>query len=125
MSPEDRVLEHYSNPYHQYRPPKLGDFLTGYARNKICDDWIYCLIKITTDDVKRIAGVWWEGAGCCFSQAAASMLAKHFEEILLDEAKAFTQDDMLDLFQVDIDPNRIECVMVAFNAIQNVLEKIS
>jgi NifU-like protein involved in Fe-S cluster formation len=52
------------------------------------------------------------------------MLAEHVEARRTEEVRAFTQDDMLDLFQVNIDPERTQCVMVAFHALQNALEKL-
>ena len=128
MTPEERVIEHYSKPYHRHIPTKEFGFcfLTiGRAENELCNDWIRCWVRVTSDDEQyRIIGVWWEGHGCCFSQAAASMLAEHVEARRTEEVRAFTQDDMLDLFRVDIDPERTQCVMVAFHALQNALEKM-
>ncbi len=66
--------------------------------------------------------MWWEGCGCCFSQAAASMLAEHVEARRVGEVRAFTQGDMLNLFGLDVDTERIECVMVSFAALQDALE---
>jgi NifU-like protein involved in Fe-S cluster formation len=128
MTPEERVIEHYSKPYHRHIPPKANGFyhlLRGKASNKLCGDWIHCWVRVTSDDEQyRVVGVWWEGGGCCFSQAAASMLAEHVEARRTEEVRAFTQDDMLDLFRADIDPERTQCVMVAFHALQNALEKM-
>lgn len=142
MTPEERVIEHYSKPYHRHIPPKANGFYRlfrgrgrgrsdgplgrgGKAKNELCGDWIHCWVRVTSDDEHyRIVGIWWEGGGCCFSQAAASMLAEHVEARRTEEVRAFTQDDMLDLFQVNIDPERTQCVMVAFHALQNALEKL-
>ena len=52
------------------------------------------------------------------------MLAEYIEDRRTEEVRAFTQDDMLDLFRADIDPERTQCVMVAFHALQNALEKM-
>jgi len=128
MSPEEaRVLDHYENPYHRHIPTKTSEFcflVIGRAENEPCNDWIRCRVRISSNEIKRIQGIWWEGEGCCFSQAAASMLAERLEAVRLSDAKAFTQDQMLDLFRVDLEPERVDCMMVAFNAVQNALEKI-
>jgi len=122
----DFVLKHYRYPYHRNVPPKTHDFCflkIGRAENPLCNDWIRYWVRVSDYD-RRIVGVWWEGEGCCFSQAAASMLAKHLEGMLLGEAKAFTEDAMLDLFRFDVDPERTECVMTCLHAFQDSLEDI-
>ena len=128
MTPEEsRVLDHYEDPYHCHVPTKCCRFcflVMGRAENEPCNDWIKCWIRISSEETKHIIGIWWEGGGCCFSQAAASMIAERFESVRLSDALTFTQDQMLDLFGVDVDPERVECVMVAFNAVMNALEKM-
>ena len=124
MTPEDRILDHYENPYHRHTPEKsLLDFFpfVGESSND-CGDRIRWHGRYREVKPCRMIGIWWEGEGCCFSQAAASMLAEHCEAKRLYEVKAFTQDDMLSLFGVDVEPGRIECVMVAYRALMKALE---
>ena len=126
MTPGDRILDHYEHPYHQHVPTKPRDFafyFTGNADNETCGDYVRVWGRYDCTPEKRIIGLWWEGEGCCFSQAMASILAEHCEAKRLYEVKAFTQDDMLTLFGVDVEPGRIECVMVALNALHKALEK--
>lgn len=117
MTPEDRILDHYEHPYHRYEGP--NDSLIGYAINKGCGDFIQYWINISPNIIE----ISWNGSGCCFSQAAASMVAKYLEGKTLEEAKAFTQDDILNLFQAPIEMERIECILVSFNALQNTLNQ--
>ena len=126
MTPEDRILDHFEHPYHRHMPTKATDyfafFATGRANNETCGDHIRYWGRLNAGSERRIAGLWWEGEGCCFSQAMASMLAEHCEAKRLYEVKAFTQDDMLVLFGIDVEPGRIECLMVALNALHKALE---
>ena len=118
MNPIDFVLKHYQEPYHRHIP--LADcLLVGRAENPLCNDWIQCWVRVSNE---RIVGVWWQGEGCCFSQAAASMLAEHLEGLTLERAKEFDEDDMLDLFAFDIDPERTQCVVTALHSFWNSLE---
>lgn len=124
MTPQDRVLDHYEHPYHKPIPNNHTYFkshFTGAYTNDTCGDYIRVWGRY--DHEKRITCLYWEGTGCCFSQAAASMLAEHCEAKRLYEVKAFTQDDTLALFGVDVEPGRIECVMVAYRALMKALEK--
>jgi nitrogen fixation NifU-like protein len=125
MTPQDRILDHYENPYHRHVPEKSADFnfyFTGAIANEDCGDYVRVRGRYDTSTEKRIVGLWWEGSGCCFSQAMASMLAEHCEAKRLYEVRAFTQDDMLNLFGLDVEPGRVECVMVAHQALMKALE---
>ncbi len=127
MTPEERILDHYENPYHRYVPQGTileDSYALSHAENDTCGDWIECHIFLRLRD-KRIDKIWWNGAGCCFSQAAASMVAERFEAVRLEDAKAFTQDGMLELFEVDVETERLECILVSFNSFKNALEKLA
>jgi NifU-like protein involved in Fe-S cluster formation len=121
---EDRILEHYKNPYHRQRCDNFDEatfFVTGMAKNESCDDWVRWWGRLSFDSEKRIMGLWWEGEGCVFSQVMPSMLAEHCEAKRLAEVEAFTQDDMLSLFGIDVASDRIGCVMLAYQALQETL----
>ena len=126
MTPEDRVLDHYGNPYHKGLPDKRYGrsfwSVNGEDTNEICGDWIQWWGRYDTTPAKRFIGLYWEGTGCCLSQAMASMLAEHCQAKRLYEVKAFTQDDMVNLIGIDFDPGRLECVMVAYHALMKALE---
>ena len=123
MTPEDRVLDHYEYPYHKHVSTDPYDdyhaYFVGSADND-CGDNIRVWGRYDTS--LRIVCLRWEGSGCCFSQATASMLAERCEAMRLHEVRSLTQDDMLDLFKVDVEPARIECVMVAYRALMKALE---
>ena len=57
--------------------------------------------------------VYFDGDGCCISQAAASMLVEKFDGKPIDEVKQFTAQDMLELFGVRLTPNRQKCCLLA------------
>lgn len=125
MTPEDRVLDHYEHPYHRHLPHKGEGCVThfrGEYTNSICGDSIRWWGRFDHTPQKRIVGLWWEGEGCCLSQAMASMLAEHCEAKRLYEVKAFTQDDMVRLIGIDFNLGRLDCVLVAHNALQKALE---
>ena len=125
MIPQERVIDHYDHPYHRHilmKPQGFSFFFTGKFENESCGDRIHWWGRYDSTPEKRIIGIWWKGTGCCFSQAMASMLAEHCEAKRMYEVKAFTQDDMLALFGIDVEPGRVECVMVALNALHQALE---
>lgn len=122
MTPQDRILDHYKHPYHMQAPDEAMCSFEGSYKNEGCGDYIHWRGCLEYTSEKRITHLWWSGEGCVFSQSAPSMLAEHCESKRLYEVEAFTQDDMLALFGIDIETKRVECVMVAYHALRKALE---
>ena len=118
---EDHVLEHYRNPFRKGEmPPDRLPMLEGTSVSEVCGDKINIQACIG-DGI--IADIWWQGEGCCFSQAAASMLVKYAYRNTIAEMKEFTENDMLCLFRAECPKIRRGCVLVAWNALQGVLRE--
>jgi nitrogen fixation NifU-like protein len=62
--------------------------------------------------------IYFNGDGCCISQAAASMLAEKFNGRHVDEVKKFTANDMLELFGARLTPNRQKCCLLSWRVLQ-------
>ena len=105
---QERILDHYEDPYHR------GDctFCTHAHQdtNPLCGDVIRMELQI--DDQGTMKEVYFNGDGCCISQAAASMLVEKFDGKHIDEVKKFTAQDMLDLFGARLTPNRQKCCLL-------------
>ena len=122
MTDQDHVLKHYGEPYHKGSLPCTGHadaFDWGMSVSKVCGDKVHIEARIE-DGV--ITEIWWEGEGCCFSQAAASMLVKFADGKTVDKMLDFTEPDMFELFRQDIPIARSGCVLVALEALRNLLE---
>ena len=63
-------------------------------------------MELAIDDDGTLKQVFFNGDGCCISQAAASMLVERFDGRTVGEVKQFTATDMLKLFGVRLTPNR-------------------
>ena len=62
--------------------------------------------------------IYFDGDGCCISQAAASMLVERFDGHTVDEVRQFTANDMLELFGVRLTPNRQKCCLLPWRVLQ-------
>ncbi len=120
---EEHVLKHYSKPFNKGLLPvhSNGDVYYGEAFSEVCGDRITISARIYCS---MIVDLWWQGEGCCFSQAAASMLTEHMEGQLMDAIAAFTDEDMFTLFQAECPDVRRGCVLVALTALQQLTEQI-
>ncbi len=92
---QERILDHYEEPYHR------GHCASSHARARGRQSAVRRRGPHGAGDRRRdgtIREVYFDGDGCCISQAAASMLVEQFDGKPVDDVKQFTAQDMLDLF---------------------------
>ena len=120
MPYEEHVLKHYSEPYHKGPfPGSRYSNQLGSARSEDCGDLVQ--IEASVED-GVLTEIWWKGEGCCFSQAAASMLTQYAHGKTVDEMVDFSEEELFDLFQAEIPIARCDCVLVSLRALRNLLE---
>jgi nitrogen fixation NifU-like protein len=111
---QDHVLAHYEDPYHRGQCQRCTH--VHLDTNPLCGDTVRMELHI--DDHGKMREVYFDGDGCCISQAAASMLVERFDGKSIDEVKNFTAQDMLDLFGVRLTPNRQKCALLCWRVLQ-------
>ena len=116
---EDHVLEHYGNPYHKGAMPNSPTKYSGKSISNICGDEVVIKANINNG---MFDDIWWQGDGCCFSQAATSMLVKYAIGKTHKEMKLFDDEMMLKLFRAECPKTRRGCVLVALHAMKNLIE---
>jgi nitrogen fixation NifU-like protein len=111
---QERILDHYEDPYHRGRCQRCTHAHEG--NNPLCGDVIR--LELQVDDKGTLKQVYFNGDGCCISQAAASMLVEKFDGKPIEEVKKFTAKDMLELFGVRLTPNRQKCCLLSWRVLQ-------
>lgn len=111
---QDHILDHYEDPYH--RGGCQGCTHQHEDTNPLCGDVIRMELQI--DDQGTMKEVYFNGDGCCISQAAASMLVEKFDGKSVEDIKKFTAKDMLELFGVRLTPNRQKCCLLSWRVLQ-------
>lgn len=114
---QEHVLDHYEDPFHRGH----CDCPTHRHQddNPLCGDVIRVELRVGPDD--RIEQAWFNGDGCCISQASASMLMERIEGSTLEEVRKFTAEDMLKLFGARLTPNRQKCCLLSWRVVQSAL----
>lgn len=111
---QEHILEHYEDPYHrghaQHATHKHED------DNPLCGDVIQ--IDLAINPQGKIEEIYFDGDGCCISQAAASMLVEHFDQKSVEDVKRFNAEDMLRLFGAKLTPNRQKCCLLSWRVLQ-------
>ena len=114
---QEHVLDHYEDPYHR---GVCKDATHQHEDdNPLCGDVISVQLRITPTGTVEEA--WFEGDGCCISQASASMLMEQIEGKSRAQLKEFGADEMLQLFGPRLTPNRQKCCLLSWRVVQSAL----
>lgn len=111
---QEHVMDHYEDPYHR------GDLRSkthhGTGKNPLCGDVVSVNLEIDEKGIIRQA--YFDGQGCCISQASASMLMEAVEGKTVEEVTAMGATEMLDLFGPKLTPNRQKCCLLPWRVLQ-------
>lgn len=111
---QEHVLDHYEDPYH--RGPCPGCTHRHQDDNPLCGDVVSMELRLA--DSGKIEEAYFDGDGCCISQAAASMLVERFDGKTIEEVKQFTAPEMLDMFGVRLTANRQKCCLLPWKVLK-------
>jgi nitrogen fixation NifU-like protein len=84
--------------------------------NPLCGDVIR--IEVTLDEENRVAEVAWSGEGCAISQASASLLTEEIKGRSLDEVKAFSKEELLELLGIPLSMMRVKCALLSLKVLK-------
>jgi len=109
----EHILDHYQNPRHhgELEDPDISQ----EEYNPLCGDRLVLQLKLEDD---HVADVKFHGEGCAISQASASMLTELVEGKSVDELKALTKEDILDMLGIPIGPVRLKCALLPLKALK-------
>ncbi len=114
---QDRILDHYQQPFH--RGPCPNATHCHEAINLPCGDQIRMELRV--DGTGKIEDLFFQGEGCCVSQAAASMLVEHCQGHTIEELRQFGPADMLSLFGAPLTTMRRNCCLLPWRALQTAI----
>jgi nitrogen fixation NifU-like protein len=111
---QERIQDHYEDPYHRGHCAHCTH--AHEDTNPLCGDVIR--LELHVDGQGTLKEVYFNGDGCCISQAAASMLVETFDGKSVADVKQFSAKDMLDLFGARLTPNRQKCCLLSWRVLQ-------
>jgi nitrogen fixation NifU-like protein len=108
------ILDHYKHPRNR---GTLDPHDFSYEdENPLCGDKLR--IDVRLDAGRRVREVAFSGRGCAISQASASMLTEAIVGKTLDEVKALSRDDILDLLGIELGPVRLKCALLSLKVLK-------
>lgn len=109
------ILEHYKHPHNAGTLDQPD--ISHEEHNPLCGDRIRLDLAI---EGGVVADVRFQGRGCAISQAAASLLTDELRGKTLDELRALSREDVLDLIGIPLDKNpvRIKCALLPLKTLK-------
>lgn len=113
---QEHILDHYEDPYHRGECEQATH--QHEDDNPLCGDVVSVQLRIEDG---KVVEAWFDGDGCCISQASASMLMEALEGKSIDEVKEYSAQKMLELYGPRLTPNRQKCCLLPWRVVQTAL----
>ncbi len=110
----EMIIERYKNPH--YRGSLDPHDLSYEDDNPLCGDKIRIDIRI--DQQERVTEAAFSGQGCSISQASADMLLESIQGKSLDEVRALSKQDILDMLGIELGPVRLKCALLSLKVLK-------
>ncbi len=108
------IIDRYSNP--QFKGSLDPHDISFEDDNPLCGDHIRIDLRLDGDD--RVTEAAFDGKGCAISQASADLLVESVIGKTLDEVRALTRDDLLELLGLELGPVRIKCALLSLKVLK-------
>ncbi|MGD2157506.1 MAG: iron-sulfur cluster assembly scaffold protein [Anaerolineales bacterium] len=108
------IIDRYKNPL--YRGELQPHDISFEDDNPLCGDHIR--IELRLDEDERVSEAVFSGDGCAISQASADLLVESVLGKKLDEVKALTKEDVLDLLGIELGPVRLKCALLSLKVLK-------
>lgn len=112
---QQQILEHAKYP-HNFGTLE-GATVSHEEHNPLCGDRVRIDLLIEGD---MIADVRFSGRGCAISQASASLLTDELKGMPVEQAKAYSKDDLLELIGIPLgkNPTRLKCALLSLKTLK-------
>ncbi|MDO9128786.1 MAG: SUF system NifU family Fe-S cluster assembly protein [Anaerolineales bacterium] len=108
------IIDRYKNPaYKGHLDPHDIAFEDD---NPLCGDHIEVTLRVDGDS--RVIEAAFDGKGCAISLASADLLMESIVGKTLDEVKALTKQDVLDLLGIELGPVRLKCALLSLKVLK-------
>ncbi len=108
------IIERYKTPL--YRGELNPHDISFEDENPVCGDHIRIDLRVDDHDIVTEAA--FSGQGCSISQASADLLVESIIGKSLDEIRALTKDDVLDLLGIELGPVRLKCALLSLKVLK-------
>jgi nitrogen fixation protein NifU and related proteins len=108
------IIERYKNP--SYRGLLDPHDISFEDDNPLCGDHIR--IDLRVDEEGKVTEAGFDGKGCAISLASADLLVESVVGKSIDEVKALTKEDLLDMLGIELGPVRLKCALLSLKVLK-------
>jgi nitrogen fixation NifU-like protein len=108
------IIERYKTPH--FRGKLDPHDIAFEDDNPLCGDHIAITLRV--DGGNRVSAAAFEGHGCAISQASADLLMESVIGKTLEQVKALTRQDILDLLGIELGPVRLKCALLSLKVLK-------
>ncbi len=108
------IIDRYQHPL--YRGTLEPNDISFEDDNPLCGDHIRIDLRVNGDN--RIVEAAFSGQGCAISQVSADLLVENIIGKTLEEVKALSRQDVLDLLGIELGPVRIKCALLSLKVLK-------
>ncbi len=110
----EQIIDRYKNPRMK---GSLDPHDYAYEDdNPLCGDEIRVELRVNDEDIVTEAA--FSGQGCAISQASADLLMESVVGKRLEEVKALSKEDVLDLLGIELGPVRLKCALLSLKVLK-------
>lgn len=110
------ILEHARRPHNK---KIISDGQIVHVNNPVCGDDLTLYVKLSDG---KIIDCSFQSEGCALSCASASLCTDYFLGKTILELKLLTPGAVYELLGIAINPNRSNCVLLAYSALEKFLQ---
>lgn len=108
------IIDRYKNP--QYRGALNPHDITFEDDNPLCGDHIR--VDLRVDEHGTVTEAVFDGQGCAISQASADLLMESIQGKSLEEVKALSKEDLLEMLGIELGPVRLKCALLSLKVLK-------
>jgi nitrogen fixation NifU-like protein len=109
----EQIMDHNRAPRHWGALDPCD--ISHEEKNPLCGDRLRLTLRLRDG---LIAELGWSGEGCAISRASASMLGEAVLGKTLEQARAITKDDVLDMLGIALGPVRLKCALLSLKVLK-------
>ena len=110
----EQIIDRYKNPL--FKGKLEPNDISFEDENPLCGDRIR--IDIRVDKFGNVTEAAFNGEGCAISQASADLLLEEIKGKSIEDLKAVSKDDVLDLLGIDLGPVRLKCALLSLKVLK-------
>ncbi len=108
------IIDRYKTP--QFRGHLDPNDIQFEDDNPLCGDHIEITLRV--DEKGMVKDGRFDGKGCAISQASADLLIESSIGKSVEQLKALTKQDILDLLGIELGPVRLKCALLSLKVLK-------